>query len=916
MKNILKRLIPVALLAPGLSFALGLGEVEVYSKLNEPLNAEIRLLYSDPQEPAETTVTLASEEDFRRVGLDATMVPVNLDFEVTLGVEGDYVIKITSQQSVTEPFLDILIDVNWANGRVLREYVMLLDPPVIAPSSNQAQTTGLDSTTQTAPVSTSEEPEYVPVEDEPEPVESAPSTTEDTSAAVEDDYEPLTPSNVSDGTYGPVAAGDTLWEIAQASRPSSDISVNRMMVMLLQMNPDAFYDNNINALKRGAILRLPTESEFDSVSEDDAVAEVNTQNRNWESYRDTQSSRPTSVSDAGISAEYDDDPEPVSVASDDSRLAIVPPAGDARSEVDRPGSSDSAVDASLADARAELIRTQEELITAEQDNDELRSRVNELESLIDKYESNLSLRDAEMADLQEQLRQARLDASSTDSSVGDDFDDSEFTDSQYSDPLADSGEDDAVSDADLLADSGYDTDTGFDTSDDADAYDPYALEDTDDTTYDDGLDTGEDAFDTGETISDDTSDADQGSSVGEDELDALLAEQAAAGAAQTNAQGQESSGQDASVETDSSGGDAWYMNPIVWGGAGLLVLLGIGAVVVAKRRSNDDGEATIFDDLDDEGDVDTGRHEAITDEQVAVGVSEDDLRAAVEQNPTDPQAHLALIRRYYADDDKEKFVAQSESMLEHIGGETHPAWMEVRSMGGKLAPEHAMFGGTAVAAADDEEVEFDLDSDLDAELDTDLDEEVSAPSSADVEPPSSEDLAVDSSDDDFDLDLDFGDDADDDDDADIDLDLDGDDDLDLDLDLGDDADGKKDEDDLDVDLDLDGDDDLDLDLDFGDDADSSDAADSNLATSTEEDTEFELQAVSDDDDDDLDLGDLDLDDNSAGDDDSVGTKLDLAKAYVDMGDPDGARGMLEEVMAEGNDEQKAEAKALLADLND
>ena len=387
MNKFLYSIVGVLLFAPFASFGLGVGEIEVSSKLNEPLDASIELIYSDSTEPESTVARLASQTDFDRIGLDRTLVPVNLQFDVVRNDQGNFVIEVSSSEPVVEPFLDILIEVEWENGRLLREYVILLDPPVTAPTRTTPAVTPAPE-----PV---EEPVTVIPDEEPEP-------------------EPVSrpaPSYGAGQTYGPVSYGDTLWEIARDWRPDESISVNQMMVMLLQMNPDAFFQDNVNALREGAILRLPTEDDFASLSNEMATNRVADQNELWNSYVSQMGGRqvPT-VSDAAADAEYDYS-TPTDSTPQDSRLELVPPATDS-STVDRPG---DASNAELAGMRDELARAREDLLSARQENSELSDRVQELESLVASMERAISLKDASLADLQAQLADAGdSTASSTD----------------------------------------------------------------------------------------------------------------------------------------------------------------------------------------------------------------------------------------------------------------------------------------------------------------------------------------------------------------------------------------------------------------------------------------------------------------------------------------------------------------------
>jgi len=144
MKGPRKTLLASSILAiPSLAQALGLGGIEVKSGLNEPLVAEIQVIQSAPGEADGLAVALASAEDFARVGIDRARMEMPLTFTVAKGAAGQAVIKVTSAVPVKEPFLNFLLEVNWSKGRLLREYTVLLDPPVSAPARGSQVALGL-----------------------------------------------------------------------------------------------------------------------------------------------------------------------------------------------------------------------------------------------------------------------------------------------------------------------------------------------------------------------------------------------------------------------------------------------------------------------------------------------------------------------------------------------------------------------------------------------------------------------------------------------------------------------------------------------------------------------------------------------------------------------------------------------------
>src|SRR6185436_13244480 len=140
MRRHLPRLLLLgALLSPATLYALGLGEIRPHSALNQPFDAEIELISPTADELAGLKVGLAGPDMYQRYGLDRPMFLSSFEFSVQRGRDSNAAIKIRSNRSVTEPFVTLLVEASWARGRLLREYTVLLDPPVFMPTQPEAQ---------------------------------------------------------------------------------------------------------------------------------------------------------------------------------------------------------------------------------------------------------------------------------------------------------------------------------------------------------------------------------------------------------------------------------------------------------------------------------------------------------------------------------------------------------------------------------------------------------------------------------------------------------------------------------------------------------------------------------------------------------------------------------------------------------
>ncbi len=396
MKRIFYIVILLAL-SPTLVNAFGLGNLDLNSALNEPFDARIQLLSPTADELDSLKIALADSEAFARAKVDRPFILSKLKFALRRSVDdGPDYIRVFSHDPIREPFLNFLVEVSWSNGRLFREYTVLLDPPLYDPNSRASEFAQVAESSTSMEAVTIDDPDHQVTygdayekfaKSSPSPsLGSTPSST----------YTPNV--NYTGGDFGPTTGSDTLWSIASKMRPDTSTSVNQMMLALLKANPDAFINQNINNLKRGQILRMPNESEMNALSNAEALSEAQSQHSSW---GDTSvvSERPevSSVSETSSSASDDEmmseevvdtDPELKLVAADD--------AGEATEQV-------SSVDSGSGE---ELVLAQETIQVLTQENIELKDRVQESEALLDDLKRLLSLKDDELAALQEQMAAA------------------------------------------------------------------------------------------------------------------------------------------------------------------------------------------------------------------------------------------------------------------------------------------------------------------------------------------------------------------------------------------------------------------------------------------------------------------------------------------------------------------------------
>jgi pilus assembly protein FimV len=232
------------------------------------MNAEIDLIAAAPDELTALRATLASRESFTRYGIDKPPFLSTLTFKVAKSKDGRDVLQVRSTDAIPEPFVTFLVEVNWARGRLMREYTVLLDPPVYTPGENASSTAPVAPPSTTATPSRKSSPPITPTEPVPAPMPSA--TTSGSGAAG------ASPDSIR------VNRGDTLNKIVHGLEgPSaSPVLIDQTMIAMYRANPEAF-GGNINILRQGSILRVPGADQIAALNQKEAVGEVHRQVEAW-----------------------------------------------------------------------------------------------------------------------------------------------------------------------------------------------------------------------------------------------------------------------------------------------------------------------------------------------------------------------------------------------------------------------------------------------------------------------------------------------------------------------------------------------------------------------------------------------------------------------------------------------------------
>ncbi|WP_097461578.1 FimV/HubP family polar landmark protein [Mangrovitalea sediminis] len=363
--------------------AIGLGDVNLDSHLNEPLRAEINLVNVGNLSTDQIAVSLAPQEDFARAGIHRSYDLSNLNFKIVRGKNGQLVVDVSTKNAVREPYMDFLVQLVWPKGRLLREYTLLIDPPTYNEGAAQPVAAAASSTPAAQAA--------------PQPTQAAePSAAPAQSGAMA----PAGPR-----TYGPTKASDTLWQIAARFKPSR-ATTQQMMLAIQDRNPDAFLDHNINLMKKGVVLRLPTPDQVTSRTAHQAVREVIAQNRSFKASR-----TPIDATSTKTTASTSSTSEPAS--QDKLRLSVAPSAKQSK-EGSHGGGIGGEGEGSIQDR---LALSQEQLDKAKRDNAELNSRLQDLQDQVKTLNRLVQLKSDQLSALQNESQKREESAPATTSAA-------------------------------------------------------------------------------------------------------------------------------------------------------------------------------------------------------------------------------------------------------------------------------------------------------------------------------------------------------------------------------------------------------------------------------------------------------------------------------------------------------------------
>lgn len=381
-------------------YAAGLGKLNMNSGLGEPLKAEVELLSVTPEELSTLAATIASEEAYAAQGITRLSIHNNIKVEIAKNADGSPILKLRSTQPISDPYLDVLVQVDWATGRLQREYTVLLDPPgykqqaeaatpVTPPSVNISEVS--DASVSNAPSKMVDTPQSSTKNTKKlkKPVVQAPAPVVTESAGKQE----LTTKR-----------GDTLSSVAREMQVEG-VSLDQMLVGLYENNQEAFSNGNMNHLKVGQIIKVPTKESLVSISQQDAKQSVKVHSVNWNAYRNNLAG---AVAAAPVSAEVEQKQTAsgkIATAEDKAAPVKAGPQDVVKLSAGEKDTAKGAKEASKA-FDAKITALQEEATAREKSLKDAQGRTAALEKQIEDMQKLLALKSQSMAELQKNAEDA------------------------------------------------------------------------------------------------------------------------------------------------------------------------------------------------------------------------------------------------------------------------------------------------------------------------------------------------------------------------------------------------------------------------------------------------------------------------------------------------------------------------------
>jgi len=386
-------------LLPLAADAAGLGKLTVLSVLGQPLRAEVDISASR-EELSSLSARMAQPDAFKQAGIEYIGALSGIRFSVDQRQDGQPFLRLSSDRSINEPFLDMLVELNWASGRLVREYTFLLDPPeflqkpVAAPAALPEARREMppEVVTLAAPPAPIAAPAPTPA---PIPVQVQPTQPPPKPLFVE--AKPVPRERLAETTRV-VKQGDTLGKIA-AEAKSEGVSLDQMLVALFRSNQDSFEANNMNRLKAGKIISIPDHEAATALSQSEAKKIVVAQSADFNAYRKRLAAVVTTEAPKETSAKQSASGKIVPRVEDKAPAKV---AGKDKLEVSTSASAKDAKSAAEKGGTGRITAIEEELVARDKALKEANSRIAELEKNLNDLRKLVELKSQGMAELQKQ----------------------------------------------------------------------------------------------------------------------------------------------------------------------------------------------------------------------------------------------------------------------------------------------------------------------------------------------------------------------------------------------------------------------------------------------------------------------------------------------------------------------------------
>lgn len=391
-------------------YAAGLGKLNVSSGIGEPLRAEIELLSVTPEELSTLAASIGSEDAYAQQGIPRLGIHNNIKIELAKNANGSPILKLHSNQPVSDPYLDMLVQVDWASGRLQREYTVLLDPPGYKPSDSnlitpitQAELNNSSVSNKSKSVSQSDNVTTNSI-DTAQPVAKRAKKFKKVIVQPPVDQDLTSNSSASGEQELTTKRGDTLSSIARATQVEG-VSLDQMLAGLYENNKEAFSSGNMNRLKVGQIIKVPTKEVLTAIDSQQAKKAIKVHSVNWNAYRNALAGNVAAQSSVVEPEEKQSASGKIATAEDKAAPAITGPQDVVKLSAGEKAGGKGANDTAKS-VEAKMLALQEEATAREKSLKEAMDRTAALEKQIEDMQKLIALKSQSMSELQKNAETA------------------------------------------------------------------------------------------------------------------------------------------------------------------------------------------------------------------------------------------------------------------------------------------------------------------------------------------------------------------------------------------------------------------------------------------------------------------------------------------------------------------------------